>query len=1170
MSAAPKAFKPKLGFKVGKPKPLPQELSDITTVVPQPFDGPAAAVAKKEVVDAPPSLFTPIAATAPAAVAPVAPVAPVPVPAVVEKPAEKEPGAPLAKTRKLKIKRAVAKTTAAKETTVDPELVLLQDAITDSIKEVPYAEPTPEPYVPEDRKGFTRFIASRFQTFALPRILDARINPNACSEMKLQTYKYQAFIREYMRQASPYRGVLVYHGLGSGKTCTSIAASEALYGQDDKKIIVMTPASLKENFLNELMFCGFRHYRLKNFWVPVSLKTSENRLFATSVAGLPEKLLNAILRRPDEQRIFWMPDLNKPEEESNYDTLLDWERSAIREQLYAVLESKITFIGYTGFSHERLKDIAVNNPTFFDNAVIIIDEIHNVTRLMAGKLDKYLRQVPGATATTKAAAHTVKFAKKAMSYEPVGVDTWVPKLTSPDQKYERAFLFYRLLVQAKNSKIIALSGTPIVNQPVEFGILSNILHGYFHTATLYLPPLSDIQNAALKKVLDEHIRVNYYKIKVQEGYTSVFFTIMDDGYMKTFNADTGEFMGVIYVGPDYATPSTIQDLYRSVVSDLTAAGIPVPTREPTFEALPLLPPTQNEFTNTFVDTNTFKVKNRITFMKRISGLVSYYRGSKEELMPKVVKDEQVLCGFSALQQREYEQFRLEELEKKPKKKSAWDELADLEGGDQNSYRFKSRAACNFAFPKDMKRPFPRKKKDLLAAVGEMNVLAGDGATDITEAPGTVEEAEVAAAEEAAARAEDAEGNEDVEELEETAATATATPSAALTKRKILSYSEELAEALRSLYARKDALFSMDTSKPENEQLKTYSTKYHEIITRINASKGSSLVYSTFKTVEGIGLLGYALEANGYAPIKITGTETDMFLDEATVKSFTENPGQPRYIMYSGDASVRMRQTLINLFNARLDKLPPKIAKVLRDSGLSDTQNFKGEICRVFMITGAGAEGLSLRNVRTVHIMEPYWNKVRTDQVKGRAVRICSHSSLPYSEDPEENQRTVEVYTYIAQFNKDLPLPFQIELSDGKKTSDAHIQQLADLKDTINSDILGLVKNGAVDCLLNQAENEASITCFVQEGTVSDFLYDPRINEDISMTEQEVKAETGTVAATMRVREIKPKGQEISYVAVMKEDGKELIYAKSDVLYQKPLGELTVDAETKKARLKFYK
>jgi hypothetical protein len=101
-----------------------------------------------------------------------------------------------------------------------------------------YTAKDPPPFVAQDRLGFTRFVKAHYPSFALPRLVQLRINPNACNEMKLQTTKYQAFVREYMRQASPYRGVLVYHGLGSGKTCTSIAASEALYGNGHKKIII--------------------------------------------------------------------------------------------------------------------------------------------------------------------------------------------------------------------------------------------------------------------------------------------------------------------------------------------------------------------------------------------------------------------------------------------------------------------------------------------------------------------------------------------------------------------------------------------------------------------------------------------------------------------------------------------------------------------------------------------------------------------------------------------------------------------------------------------------------------------------------------------------------------------------------------------------------------------
>jgi hypothetical protein len=63
----------------------------------------------------------------------------------------------------------------------------------------------------------------------------------------------------------------VYHGLGSGKTCSAIAAAEALFGTRGSKIIVMTPASLRGNFIDEVSFCGFKHFRLQNHWTSLSL-----------------------------------------------------------------------------------------------------------------------------------------------------------------------------------------------------------------------------------------------------------------------------------------------------------------------------------------------------------------------------------------------------------------------------------------------------------------------------------------------------------------------------------------------------------------------------------------------------------------------------------------------------------------------------------------------------------------------------------------------------------------------------------------------------------------------------------------------------------------------------------------------------------------------------------
>ena len=48
---------------------------------------------------------------------------------------------------------------------------------------------------------------------------------------------FQKFVRDYLSESSPYRGLLLYHGLGSGKTCTSITVAENL--KLGKNVIVL-------------------------------------------------------------------------------------------------------------------------------------------------------------------------------------------------------------------------------------------------------------------------------------------------------------------------------------------------------------------------------------------------------------------------------------------------------------------------------------------------------------------------------------------------------------------------------------------------------------------------------------------------------------------------------------------------------------------------------------------------------------------------------------------------------------------------------------------------------------------------------------------------------------------------------------------------------------------
>lgn len=86
----------------------------------------------------------------------------------------------------------------------------------------------------------------------------------------------------------------------------------------------------------------------------------------------------------------------------------------------------------------------------------------------------------------------------------------------------------------------------------------------------------------------------------------------------------------------------------------------------------------------------------------------------------------------------------------------------------------------------------------------------------------------------------------------------------------------------------------------------------------------------------------------------------------------------------------MRQIFNGIYS---DTFPP---------GLKESVTSKPKRLCIIMGTAAAAEGITLANVRHVHLMEPHWNPARHDQVIGRAIRINSHITLP------EAERTVRI------------------------------------------------------------------------------------------------------------------------------------------------------------------
>ena len=62
----------------------------------------------------------------------------------------------------------------------------------------------------------------------------------------------QEFIRTYFTPQNPYKGMLIQHGVGCGKTCTAIATSTSTFDREGYKIIWVTRTSLKSDLYKNM------------------------------------------------------------------------------------------------------------------------------------------------------------------------------------------------------------------------------------------------------------------------------------------------------------------------------------------------------------------------------------------------------------------------------------------------------------------------------------------------------------------------------------------------------------------------------------------------------------------------------------------------------------------------------------------------------------------------------------------------------------------------------------------------------------------------------------------------------------------------------------------------------------------------------------------------------
>jgi len=234
--------------------------------------------------------------------------------------------------------------------------------------------------------------------------------------------------------------------------------------------------------------------------------------------------------------------------------------------------------------------------------------------------------------------------------------------------------------------------------------------------------------------------------------------------------------------------------------------------------------------------------------------------------------------------------------------------------------------------------------------------------------------------------------------------------------------------------------------PEN--IGRYSAKIKNICDTIVKSDGIVLAYSQYID-GGVVPMALALEELGFTRYSVAGGNSSLFrnrptptIDAITMlpqrqhqSKFPNQPFRPaRYSVITGDPTISPD----NLYELK---------------ALTNDDNTHGENVKVVIISVAGSEGLDFKNIRQVHILEPWYNMNLLEQIIGRAIRNCSHKRLPYS------HRNVELYLYGSQLSNP-----EIEAID------LYLYRLSEFKAVKIGVVSRALRTSAVDCLLNIQHN----------------------------------------------------------------------------------------------------
>ena len=248
----------------------------------------------------------------------------------------------------------------------------------------------------------------------------------------------------------------------------------------------------------------------------------------------------------------------------------------------------------------------------------------------------------------------------------------------------------------------------------------------------------------------------------------------------------------------------------------------------------------------------------------------------------------------------------------------------------------------------------------------------------------------------------------------------------------------------------------DTSKPifdiNNEYLRSMSTKITNILNGLknNKSNGIIFIYSDY-IYSGVLPIALALEHMGFE--KYGGKN---LLDYPEWNKNNENT-KSEHIDFEWNTRENKTTDIFNraryIILSGNKKLSPN--NDIEIEAVKNPSNHNGKNIKIILGTSVTSEGIDFKNIREIHVLDPWYHLYKIEQIIGRGIRFCSHIDLP------DKQRNVTVFLHTSGISKE------------KESIDSNTYRMAEQKASQIGEIEMILKSKAIDCYLNENINSIS-------------------------------------------------------------------------------------------------